>query len=47
MWGDSSELKSKNIKVSGLDVLHIRNQLTLNDDFFVFEESYVDTVHVM
>ena len=30
--GDSSELKSENIKGSVLDVMHVRNQVTFNDE---------------
>ena len=30
--GDSSELKSENIKESVLDVMHVRNQVILNDE---------------
>ena len=35
-------------KGSGLDGLHVRNQVTINDEKIgVFEESYMDTVSVV
>ena len=47
MWGESSELKLENNKGSGSDGLHVRNQVTLNYEKCVFEESYMDTVSVV
>ena len=35
MWGESSEFKLENNKVPGSDGLHIRNQVTLNDEKLV------------
>ena len=32
LWGDSSELKLENNKGSGSDGLHVRNQVTLDDE---------------
>ena len=44
----SSELKSENGEVLGYGILHVINQVTLNDEInCVFEESYVDTVVVV
>ena len=35
MWGDSSELTFENNKVSGLDGIHVRNQVNLDDEKLV------------
>ena len=41
MWGDSSELKLENNKGSVLDGLHVRNQVTINDEKVVFLRSRI------
>ena len=43
-----SELKPENGEQSGRGILHVRNQVTLNENtIYVFEELYMDTVYMV
>ena len=48
MLDGSSELKSENGEESVHGIIHVRNQVTLNDNtIYVFEELYIDILFIV
>ena len=47
MWVNSSELKPEYSKGLGSSGPRVRNQVTLDDEDFLVEESYVNTMYAV